>query len=160
MEARSIIMQDHSITTRGTQCIRYIFMEDICLLLLNKFPTTINFVKFDLWAESYGPKKFWLFYIIYPYMLHVSFFTPNNFLGTHNPTLTPPLASMGHNISINFSYAPNGLLIMELCPLEVKLVPNFYPHCFGYNFLIRAPFCEPFRSLDIHLRVLLFKLKI
>jgi hypothetical protein len=92
-------------------------------------------------------------------MLHVSYFTSNTFSGTHNQIMTPPLASMGHNISIDYSCAPNKLLSMELCPLEVKLVPKFYPHCFGCNFLIRALFCEPFSSLDSSLQVILFELQ-
>jgi hypothetical protein len=42
---------------------------------------------------------------------------------------------------------------------EVNLVPKFYPHCFGCNFLVRAPFCELFSSLDSSLRFILFELK-
>jgi hypothetical protein len=132
---------------------------DICLLLLNTFPMTICFLKSELRAESYGPEKFRLFYSIYSCMLHVSYFSSCTFSGTHNQNMTPPLASMGHNISIDYSCAPNRLLSIELCPLEVILVPKFYPHCFGCNFLIRALFCEPFSLLDSSLRVILFEMK-
>jgi len=108
---------------------------------------TIHFLKSELRDESYGLEKFRLFYPNYPCMLHVSYFSSNTFLGTHNQNLTPLLASMGHNISIDYSYAVNGLLSMYLCPMEVKLVPKFYSHCFGCNFFIRAPFYKPFISL-------------
>jgi hypothetical protein len=39
--------------------------------------------------------------------------------------MTPWLSSMGHNISIDYSCAPNGLLSKELCPLEVNWCQNF-----------------------------------
>ena len=130
----------------------------MCLLILNTFPTTIFFLKSELWAESYGPEKFRLFYSIYSCMLQVSYFSSCTFTGAHNQNLTPLLASMGHNLSIDYSHDPNRLLSIELCPLEVILVPKLYPHFFGCNFLIRALFREPFSSLDNSLIFLLFDL--
>jgi len=136
-----------------------IFLVDVCLLLLKIFPTSILFLKSKMRAESYGLWKFRLFYPIYHCMLKVSYFSSSAFSGTHNQNPTPPLASMGHNISINYSCTPNGLLSMELFPLEVKLVPKFNPRYFGYNFLIKAMLCEPFSSLNSSPRVILFELQ-
>jgi len=119
-----------------------------CLLLLNTFPMTIRLIKSELRVESYGPEKFRLFYSIDSYMIHVSYFSSCKFSGAHNQNLTPSLDSMAHNLSIDCSYAPNGLLSIDLCPLEVILVPKFYPHYFGCNFLIQAPFRKPFSLLD------------
>jgi hypothetical protein len=98
---------------------------DICLLLLNTFPTTICFLKSELRAESYGPEKFRLFFPIYPCMLQVSSFSSCTFLHTQIPNMAPWLSSMVHNISIDYSCAPNKLLSKELCPLEVNWCQNF-----------------------------------
>jgi hypothetical protein len=58
-------------------------------------------------------------------MLQVSSFSSCTFLHTHIPNMAPWLSSMVHNISIDYSCAPNKLLSKELCPLEVNWCQNF-----------------------------------
>jgi hypothetical protein len=74
-------------------------------------------------------------------MLHVSSFSSCTFLHTQIPNMAPWLSSMVHNISIDYSCAPNKLLSKELCPLEVNWCQNFTLTVFSCNFLIRALFC-------------------
>jgi hypothetical protein len=86
---------------------------------------TICFLKSKLRAESYGPKKFRLFYPIYPCMLQVTYFSSCTFLHTQILNIAPLLSSMDHNISIDHSCAPNGPLNKELFPLEVIWCKKF-----------------------------------
>jgi hypothetical protein len=84
------------------------------------FPMTIHFLKYDIQAKIYGPKNFVLFYQIYQCMLHVSSFSICIFLHTQILNLAPFLSSMDHNISIDYSCAPNLLYSVDLCPLKVN----------------------------------------
>jgi hypothetical protein len=58
-------------------------------------------------------------------MLQVSSFSSCTFLHTQIVNISPWLSSMVHNISIDYYCSQNGLIIMELCPLEVNLCQNF-----------------------------------
>jgi len=101
------------------------FLVDRCLQILNTFPMTICLLKFNLWDESYGPEKFWLFYPIYPCILQVTYFSSCTFLHTQIQNLAQWLSYMDHNSSMDYSCAPNILLSKDLFPLEVNLFQNF-----------------------------------
>jgi hypothetical protein len=57
-------------------------------------------------------------------MLHVSSFSSWIFSGTHIQDMAPWLSSMVHNISIDYSCAPNKFLSMDLCLPKVILCQN------------------------------------
>jgi hypothetical protein len=95
------------------------FWVDICLILLNTFPSTIHFLKSELRVEN-GPEKFRLFFLFYPCMLQESSFSSCTFLHTHIPNMDPWLSSMVDNVYTDYSCASNELMSKELCPLEIN----------------------------------------